>query len=190
MPRAMSLSDQRKYALELAKLGPAPDPLNWNYGEIEEFYRQWIEALRSGKYQQSRLTFLRWGTEGYSSLGVMCDIFPVGDWDVDPDAPLRDKCIQYKIHYSVNSKDIIGYMWDTLKPGPLSVTFIYDMMDMVCDRGASFEEVADSVEKQLEYRAKLKEKKAEPPKYVEVETLTKKGTKRKTKVRVLDEYGW
>ena len=42
--------------------------------------RLWVEALRSGKYEQGRHR-LRDNENGFCCLGVACDVFGPDDWD-------------------------------------------------------------------------------------------------------------
>jgi len=43
---------------------------------------KWIEALRSGKYKQGRLT-LRTRNDCYCCLGVLCDVSNISKWEVN-----------------------------------------------------------------------------------------------------------
>lgn len=49
----------------------------------------WLEALRSGKYQQTHARLKK--PDGYCCLGVLCDISGVGSW-----VP-RDTCFEYEV---------------------------------------------------------------------------------------------
>lgn len=52
--------------------------------------QQWVEALRSGKYEQGREA-LRTEAGGYCCLGVLCDLLPEkGTWDADNSFVLSD----------------------------------------------------------------------------------------------------
>lgn len=44
-----------------------------------ELKAQWLEALRSGKYEQGQF-MLRSGDDKYCCLGVLCDISGQGQW--------------------------------------------------------------------------------------------------------------
>jgi hypothetical protein len=44
----------------------------------EEIKRRWIEALRSGRYQQGT-QYLRQG-DWYCCLGVLCDLYATDEW--------------------------------------------------------------------------------------------------------------
>ncbi len=50
----------------------------------EQIKKQWVEALRSGRYKQGReylRTELSDGSYSYCCLGVLCDIREVGLWN-------------------------------------------------------------------------------------------------------------
>jgi len=47
----------------------------------KEIADKWVAALKSGKYEQSRLRLKT--SEGYCCLGVLCDISGLGKWEVD-----------------------------------------------------------------------------------------------------------
>ncbi len=45
-----------------------------------EFKKKWVEALRSGKYEQIREQFVRFRDDkpiGYCCLGVLCDVLDI-----------------------------------------------------------------------------------------------------------------
>ena len=46
-----------------------------------EFKKKWVEALRSGKYEQGR-TYLRSMENRYCCLGVACDLFNPKAWEL------------------------------------------------------------------------------------------------------------
>lgn len=52
----------------------------WTPEEQKAHRKLWVEALRSGKYQQTRRA-LRDGFGGYCCLGVACKISGLGDFD-------------------------------------------------------------------------------------------------------------
>lgn len=50
----------------------------------QEFKDQWLEALRSGKYEQGKgalRTVHNHSKDGFCCLGVLCDLIPDGTWD-------------------------------------------------------------------------------------------------------------
>lgn len=50
-----------------------------------EIKQKWVEALRSGRYEQAQGTLQRTGEEaGYCCLGVLCDVVAPDSW-VDED---------------------------------------------------------------------------------------------------------
>lgn len=98
--------------------------------------KQWVEALRSGRYEQGRHG-LRSAANNYCCLGVLCDI-------VAPDAWSADK-IEHLDYYT----------HDNYSTGVLSPTFrLYTgislersqiLAGMNDSDGASFEEIADYI---------------------------------------------
>lgn len=46
----------------------------------QELKQYWIDALKSGKYQQGTQGFLRDGKHNYCVLGVLADILDPSDW--------------------------------------------------------------------------------------------------------------
>lgn len=47
----------------------------------KQWKAKWIEALRSGKYNQARE--ILYNGEGYCCLGILCDISGLGKWTED-----------------------------------------------------------------------------------------------------------
>ena len=50
----------------------------------KEIAQQWVEALKSGKYQQTYRTLRRErkdGTCAFCGMGVLCDISELGEWN-------------------------------------------------------------------------------------------------------------
>jgi hypothetical protein len=47
-----------------------------------EIKKQWVDALRSGKYKQTRGALRRdhHGTPGYCCIGVLCEVTKQGEW--------------------------------------------------------------------------------------------------------------
>lgn len=52
---------------------------NWTPEQQKEHRRLWVEALRSGKYQQAQGALHDAG--GFCCLGVACDISRLGSWE-------------------------------------------------------------------------------------------------------------
>ena len=50
-----------------------------------ENIRKWVEALRSGKYEQNTGSLRNADTGGFCCLGVACDISGIGEWETTPD---------------------------------------------------------------------------------------------------------
>ena len=101
-----------------------------------EMKQKWIEALRSGVYQQGRGK-LRWENNSYCCLGVLCDIVDPSGWSSEAEDQ------RYTHH------DREGFP-------PYEVT---DKVGLLCheihnlalmnDDGVSFEEIANHIEELL-----------------------------------------
>jgi hypothetical protein len=89
----------------------------------------WIEALRSGKYQQAK-SFLK-TDDGYCCLGVLCDI-QGADFDA-----INEEFGSLSLSY--NPKEYLGQVPET------SASELAQMND----NGKSFSEIADYIEKNL-----------------------------------------
>lgn len=99
-----------------------------------ELKAKWIEALRSGRYEQGRER-LR-SDDGFCCLGVLCDVYDSSQWVTDP--------------------ELGGYLYDkayaflpTFLPafaalGPTEAT-----LAGLNDEGKSFVEIADYIEANL-----------------------------------------
>lgn len=101
----------------------------------EQIKKQWVEALRSGKYKQGReylRTELSKGTYNYCCLGVLCDI--------------KDECIWNSQYYNYPYMEFPCYT--ILDWAKLDSNTAQDLADMN-DSGASFEEIADWIETNL-----------------------------------------
>ena len=100
--------------------------------------QEWAEALRSGKYAQTKRVLRR--KDGYCCLGVACDLFGGGSW-------LNDQ--QGIYWYRTKGRDC-----DVQLPAALQRALGLDngtevtLMDMN-DRGESFDTIADYIETQL-----------------------------------------
>jgi hypothetical protein len=110
-----------------------------------ELKRKWVEALRSGKYEQGRLQ-LRTHDNKFCCLGVLCDIVDSSKWkpaDVDDE------------YYN-------GYFYDGIREGsPLTYRILPDsLLEQVgCrmeaylsnanDNHDTFEQIADYIEREV-----------------------------------------
>lgn len=110
----------------------------------KEWADKWVEALRSGEYEQDREN-LR-SMLGYCCLGVLCDISKAGQWEGD--------------HYQCDRQgdECDGY----LPRGVRQVTGVQSAAGAIFSRegltslasmnddGATFEEIADTIENRWE----------------------------------------
>jgi hypothetical protein len=104
---------------------------------------KWVEALRSGDYQQTTGT-LRDG-DSFCCLGVLCDISGAGRWEPVERASARPHLHQYVIGENYNQQ----YLPAALKaPNGLSDNIVDPLMDMN-DSGNTFKQIADYIEKNL-----------------------------------------
>jgi hypothetical protein len=116
----------------------------------------WVDALRSGKYQQGTGHLRREGN--YCPLGVLCDLY-----DRDENGPGWDEGDETYLGYnSFLPPDVRG--WAAMTRSPLS-DWIIASIEPVCataqplpvefklsqmnDGGASFDEIANFIEQQL-----------------------------------------
>jgi hypothetical protein len=58
--------------------GEGEEMMGWSPEEQREHRKLWVEALRSGKYEQAAQALRR--GQGFCCLGVACDISGVGEW--------------------------------------------------------------------------------------------------------------
>lgn len=103
-----------------------------------EIKTKWIQALRSGKYEQTKGT-LHVQDNGYCCLGVLCDVFDSSRWHIE--APGR--CVSW----SYNSGDIRqGFPPHALlQEIGLNQEFASRLADKN-DKGATFKDIAQMIE--------------------------------------------
>lgn len=94
--------------------------------------REWIAALRSGKYKQAKGTLRRDG--GFCCLGVLCDV--MGAQWVDEDAIVNGEL--QNVYLSNNAADTAE-----LKDGEQEKLWTMN------DDGKPFSEIADYIEREL-----------------------------------------
>jgi len=114
----------------------------------KEVAEKWVEALRSGKYNQSK-GFLHRTLEdnnGFCCLGVLCDISGLGHWDTygsyevyRTGSFVADITLPYGVMLWAGMKDASGDREG--KKLPLST---------LNDNGYSFSRIADIIEKEWE----------------------------------------
>lgn len=102
----------------------------------QEIKKQWVEALRSGKYQQGRET-LRTKDNKFCCLGVLCDLVAPDAWQTDGDS-----------EYMMGG--IYGYLPNAVAhvSGLSSPTYI-QLIELNDEKGYSFEMIANWIEYQL-----------------------------------------
>ena len=121
-----------------------------------EVKKQWLEALRGGRYTQG-VNYLRDEKDSFCCLGVLCDLYT----KQNPNA----KWVQLKANtyytLSVQGVDSLysGYLpekvytWAGLdSTNPLAKTVDYDFKEPLTsmnDNGMKFSEIADIIEREL-----------------------------------------
>ena len=98
----------------------------------KEFAEKWVSALRSGEYKQSK-SYLK-SDFGYCCLGVGCKLKGHEDFELFgkpyPSVKMLSEVFQYSEHYQLN---------------------MYAYLASLNDSGKSFEEIADWIEKNVEF---------------------------------------
>ncbi len=110
----------------------------WTPEEQKEHRRLWVEALRSGKYQQGDGVLRSDGK--FCCLGVACDISGLGEWIVE------DGNDRYEFDGDIRSGGIpramLGYFGLKETMGEYGLTSLADQND----NGKPFTEIADIIE--------------------------------------------
>lgn len=134
-----------------------------------EIKRRWIEALRSGQYQQTRGALRRLGTdtnstgesypEGFCCLGVLCDVI-AGDIDGQwlapdesgalafsaPDSDPKQGLLPDSVMSFVQAEDSLVPLRNTVS---LRTVMRHTSLVGINDEGASFSEISDIIEQHL-----------------------------------------
>ena len=115
----------------------------WTEAEQREHRKQWVEALRSGKYQQATGQLRNPETDGMCCLGVACDISGLGRWN--------------ETDYSTLARNYYG---DLGAPGSEMLSwlglsdgcgdFAGGALTELNDNGKTFSEIADIIEAEPE----------------------------------------
>ena len=107
----------------------------------EEARKKWVEALRSGKYKQSR-QFLH-SEEGYCCLGVACDIF-AKELSIERK---EEKSLEYfngqSYSLPLNVKNLLGLCGVegmNLNPNKPCLSYLNDKEEL------TFDQIADKLE--------------------------------------------
>jgi hypothetical protein len=97
----------------------------------------WVEALRSGRYEQA-YSYLRHGG-GFCCLGVLCDIVDPAKWSGDGDLK------QY-----VDGNDVcMGFLPFSIKDSAGITQEEETRLSVMNDEGKPLSEIADYIEKHL-----------------------------------------
>jgi hypothetical protein len=117
----------------------------------EDIKNKWVEALRSGKYEQGSglLRDTNETVDKFCCLGVLCDISEKGEWITDLcgdvcykvlDEPPSSSVLPESIKQWANMISKVG-LFDTSDKGTLTLQN---------DTGKSFNEIADIIEEYWE----------------------------------------
>jgi hypothetical protein len=112
--------------------------------------RQWIEALRSGKYQQGKFA-LRTVDNEFCCLGVLCDIVRPDGWS---DTTVESDVAETDVYEFVEGKDTYeGALPDGVGEAVgIDLWARHDVTDELIemnDKGTPFAEIADYIEANL-----------------------------------------
>jgi hypothetical protein len=103
-----------------------------------EWKQKWIEALRSGKYEQGE-SRLRSVEDCYCCLGVLCDLVDPNGWLPATGGTCYDHISQYASGYPT------GNVYNAAELDPQVAGVLANMNDT----GKSFEEIASYIERHL-----------------------------------------
>lgn len=113
-----------------------------------EWKQKWIEALRSGKYEQGKHV-LRSGDNKYCCLGVLCDIVAPGAWDKEPSRNEFSRVNQFYGHgdgLCSSSTSLSAAVELEVGLGSANQRELVDMND---NYGADFNAIANYIERNL-----------------------------------------
>lgn len=123
----------------------------------EQIKKQWLRALRNGKYKQTRSN-LRTST-GFCCLGVLCDLYAKEtnvEWEQVELDGVKKNSIYYRMH---NAHDVLPLevsLWAgvPISPAVQAAPFgdtreISQTLGNLNDTGFSFYKIAKLIEKQL-----------------------------------------
>ncbi len=115
-----------------------------------EIKAKWVAALRSGEYSQGK-NYLR-TNEGFCCLGVLCDLhrkeMQEGDWHYG--GTLADGTRKYHVYLEAGSFLPSRVMdWAGLHECNPFLIDLQDSLSGLNDRGKTFEEIADVIEKKV-----------------------------------------
>lgn len=113
----------------------------WTQEEQREHRRLWVEALRSGKYEQT--TGMLRDNGNYCCLGVACDISKLGEWIDDDEYQVRGE----RAYDNVLPNEVRNWLGLADDGGGFdSPDDINSALWRSNDNGASFSLIADIIE--------------------------------------------
>jgi len=113
----------------------------------EEISEQWVEALRSGKYQQTRGGLRRFKEDTYCCLGVLCDISKIGEWKHIGDNTLYDYSIStLPLQQALLPESVMKWAGMNTRAGYVPGEKHKGVV-IQNDKGIEFEQIADYIEK-------------------------------------------
>jgi hypothetical protein len=117
-----------------------------------KLHKEWVEALRSGKYIQGQTALRR--DDKFCCLGVLCDITKSGDWTRKPGSSNLVYGDEFEVSEITLPFTVRGKSGLSFSP---SVLVYDDFTDMIGrkdlaelnDAGYTFEQIAGLIEEQL-----------------------------------------
>lgn len=104
-----------------------------------EIKKIWIEALRSGKYQQGQGA-LKEG-DSFCCLGVLCDLYDSTGWDPAPNDN-RSKKLSFQSFMGAPSLDVLDW-------SKFPQALLQDYIDANDIHDLTFHQIADMIEEKL-----------------------------------------
>lgn len=117
--------------------------------EQKEHRRLWVEALRSGKYQQTTGA-LHDNTGGFCCLGVACDISGLGEWNPTYIEEYRTPDFRHEGTLETDVRNWLGLRGEEGEIGGDDETPPSTSLASLNDNGSSFAEIADIIEAEPE----------------------------------------
>ena len=107
----------------------------------EQVKEKWVNALRSGEYQQTQLYLHK--EDGFCCLGVLCDLYIKEnnvEWEINGDEDSN----YYKFQGNAASLPSSVIEWAGVEDHNPAIGFI--PLAVLNDRGSTFNEIADVIE--------------------------------------------
>jgi len=105
--------------------------------------QKWLNALRSGEYQQTQERLRK--EDGFCCLGVLCDLYIKEnnvEWEINEDDMYR-----YEKHFTVLPPSVVG--WAGVEDSNPYVNGGIGTLSGLNDKGFTFNEIADLIEEHL-----------------------------------------